>query len=242
MSGRSGLTRLVAVAAVALCPVVATACGESDEDKVRAVLDLVASTDPEACEQMTRELLDLMYEGSEKRCREKAKADNQTQVFKVASVSVRDNQATAKAKSKQGSGTMRLVKQDGEWKVRDFGMQPVQQVVGKPIIKEGLNPRETVRAYFSSIRDEDGARFCGLISTRRAFDLLEPGDHRNIRGQCVVAEFNWDRAKKEIRGMKVRGVQGGGDEVRVRLSNRVELLLVQEDRRWVVDGVDEPSR
>jgi type IV pilus biogenesis protein CpaD/CtpE len=112
---RARLATLLLVAA----PVGLAACGQSDEDKVRDVLDQVNSSDPAVCSKLSDPLLKGQFNGDKKRCEAQAKRVTQKSLFTVEKVKVDGDDATATVKAKQG-GRSRVVfkKEDGDWKVQ----------------------------------------------------------------------------------------------------------------------------
>jgi hypothetical protein len=113
---------------------VLAACGgsESDEDKVRDVIEKTASsTDPADCERLgTQKFLEQVEfsEGAEavKSCEENAEDDeDETEEVEVSDVKVDGSTATAKVAITGGgfdgqTAEMKVVEEDGDWKVDEI--------------------------------------------------------------------------------------------------------------------------
>ena len=80
------------------------ACGKSDEDKVRDVLDEVNSSDPAVCSKLSDQLLKGQFNGDKKRCEAQAKKVTEKSLFEVENVKIDGDDATANVKAKQGAG------------------------------------------------------------------------------------------------------------------------------------------
>jgi hypothetical protein len=95
------------------------ACGKSDEDKVRDVLQEVNTSDPAVCSKLSDQLLKGQFNGDKKRCEAQAKKVNEKSLFEVEKVKVSGDNATATVKAKQGGRSRVLFKkEDGDWKVQ----------------------------------------------------------------------------------------------------------------------------
>ena len=100
-------------------PLGLAACGKSDEDKVRDVLDQVNSSDPAVCSKLSDELLKGQFNGDKKRCEDQAKRVTEKSLFTVEKVKVDGDEATGTVKANQGGRSRVLLKkEDGEWKVQ----------------------------------------------------------------------------------------------------------------------------
>ena len=108
-----------AVLALLVLPVGLSACGKSDEDKVRDVLNDVNHSDPAVCSHVSDRILKGQFGGNKKRCEAEAKRTTTKSLFDTESVKVNGDTATATVKGKRGGGKSRVLfkKEGGDWKV-----------------------------------------------------------------------------------------------------------------------------
>jgi ABC-type glycerol-3-phosphate transport system substrate-binding protein len=117
MSARVRLFALALVACLALA-----ACGGSgssgggDDQQIRAVVGHLRDSDEAVCGEMTAKFLKQVFK-DKAACEKQAKAAKQTNTFKIQSVKVSGDKATATIGAKQQKGTVTLVKEGGDWKI-----------------------------------------------------------------------------------------------------------------------------
>lgn len=102
---------LLAGAALAL-----SACGESDEDKVKEVATQLANTDEKVCDKATDKFLKAVG-GTRERCRKAAKEDSGERKPKVGKITVDGDKATAELSADGSKATFGLVKDGDDWKL-----------------------------------------------------------------------------------------------------------------------------
>jgi hypothetical protein len=117
------MNRRNAALSILVLPVLAlSACGGgggggSEEDKVRDVVKESAKTPAKLCDHLAAEPLKAI--GGKDKCKELAK-DQKGSDVKIDSVKVSGNTAEVKGSGgggDNGSGTIKLAKEDGEWKI-----------------------------------------------------------------------------------------------------------------------------
>jgi hypothetical protein len=227
---------------LALSMLALSACGgsdeDSDEDEVRSITRLVIANDAAACDSMTERLLDGTT-GSLRKCKEAARQSEPRTGVHVKSVAVRGDTATANYASRTSAiSQLRLVKQDGDWKVDGVRTLPNEDAF-KPKIRTGLSARETVDAYYRAIRNEDGAALCGLLTERYATKILGEGKRPDPIADCVQAlqEYDWADVRKRNAGVRAVKVTQAGDSATVSLSNGKRVLLQRKEGRWAIDDI-----
>lgn len=109
----------------------------------------------------------------------------------------------------------------------------------RPEIQPGLGARATADAYYDAIRNENGARFCGLLSKRHAAEVVGDESERDPVAACAaeIEDYDWSQVSEEARGVHPRAVKGSGKRRTVTLSNGKRALLRKEAGRWVVDDI-----
>jgi ABC-type glycerol-3-phosphate transport system substrate-binding protein len=106
---------LLACLALAACGG-GSSSGGNDEQQVRTVVGHLRDSDGAVCGEMTDKFLKQIFKDSAT-CEKQAKAAKQTNTFKIESVKVNGDKATATIAAKQQKGTVTLVKQGGDWKI-----------------------------------------------------------------------------------------------------------------------------
>ena len=94
--------------------------GDSDEDRVRDVVEKVASNDPEVCKELTGGFLSREFDGDEGKCEKQAREAEDEQNLEIEKVEVDGDKATVEAKADGDKGTAKLVKEDGDWKLDEL--------------------------------------------------------------------------------------------------------------------------
>jgi hypothetical protein len=107
-------TLLLAATAVPACG----GGGRSDEDQVRDIAKLIASSDRKVCDHITGALMKKSFEGSRATCVKSA--DENRSSGKIGAIKVDGERATAAISDRGDTTTFRFVKRDGEWKADDF--------------------------------------------------------------------------------------------------------------------------
>jgi hypothetical protein len=214
--------------------------GESDEDKVRDVVEKVASNDPEVCKDLTARFLSEEFDGDEGKCEKQAREAEDEQNLEIEKVEVDGDRATVEAKADDDKGTARLVKEGGDWKLDELERE------GRAGASRGKSPDETaaqgaVDAFLIAVRGEDANVFCGLLTERFARSLFDT----NRLGVAECAErlaksFNWSRLQRRFRGAKVRNVGVAGNTARAILDNRINFGLRKLKGRWQINRVTYP--
>ena len=211
--------------------------GESDEDKVRDVIEKVASNDPEVCKDLTEDFLSREFGGDEKRCERQARAAEDEQNLDIQEVNVDGDRATVRATADGDRGTARLVKEDGDWKLDAIDRED----------RAGRSPDETaargaVDAFLIAVRGEDENVFCGLMTERFARDLFDT--RRFGVAECVERlsrNFNWSILQRRFRRAKVRSVGVDGNTAGAILDNRITFRLRKSKGRWQINRVNYPG-
>jgi hypothetical protein len=220
------------------------ACGESDQDQVRSVVQsFLVDGDPAACERMTSEFVDRIWNGS-KNCKTSLEQSDELGRADIGKVVVHGDKATARAVASTGVRLeYKFVKQDGEWALSGGGAvshQPAKiPAWRRPTIQKGLSPKGTVQAYYGAIKDGDGAVLCGLLSRHYASEIRGGNSSPDVLSDCVQAlkSYDWSKPRKQARGVRVVRVSRSGGEASVTLSNGKRALLKNRGR-WVIDGIE----
>lgn len=240
MKGMAGLVMALTLGALALA-----ACGESDEDKARAVVKLVIDSDPARCDSMTTKFIN-QTSGSVKECRRNATQAAEPYRAKIESLDVDGDEATAIVGLSGARHRFTLVKQDDDWKIdglrglaREKGTEATADSSPKPKIRKGLDARATVDAYYQAIEDEDGAALCGLLSRQFAIQLRGGEKTPNPIADCVqgLQVFDWSKARKTAKGVESVEVTQSGSTATVTLSNGKRAVLKRQKNRWVIDAI-----
>ena len=216
--------------------------GESDEDKVRDVVEKVASNDPEVCKDLTDRFLSEEFDGDEGKCEKQAREAEDEQNLEIEKVEVDGDKATVEAKADDAKGIARLVKEDGDWKLDELERE------GRTGASGGKSPDETaaqgaVDAFLIAVRGKDGNVFCGLLTERFARTLFNA--KRFGVAECaerLAKGFNWSRLQRRFRGAKVRSAGVSGNTGGAILDNRINFGLRKSKGRWQIDRVTYPSR
>jgi hypothetical protein len=236
--GRSVLGLMVGAVALA-------ACGESDEDKVRSVVEsFVLEGDPSACDQMTTQFAGRIWGGVDA-CKTSLGGTAPNKSARIRTVVVDGGTATATAAGSGGFHTRyELVKSDGEWRLDGHESLRRPPKAPRPRIQKGLDGRETVEAYYEAIMDGDGAALCGLLSRGYALDVLGLKRAEKPRSECVesLIDYDWSTSQKQAEGVSVADVNMSGGKGTVTLSNGKRALLEQDAGRWVIDDIKERAR
>lgn len=97
-------------------PLAFAACGgDSDEDKIRAIIEDGAETPSTICDNASKALLDQI--GGKDACVEASKQAPDSGEPDISGVKIDGDKATATVKDKDGTTTVGFVKEDGDWKV-----------------------------------------------------------------------------------------------------------------------------
>ncbi len=231
--------RKLALAALLLLALAALlgACGgggDSDEDKVRDVVENVASNDPAVCKQLTDDFLSREFGGDEKKCEKQAEEAEDEQNLEIQEVEVDGDKATVQATADGDKGTATLVKEDGDWKLDTLRQDEARR-----------SPDETaaqgaVDAFLIAVRGEDANVFCGLMTERFARSLFDT--KRFGIAECVnklKRNFNWSVLQRRFRGKKVNRVEASGNTGLVTLTGAgaIEFGLRKRGGRWQIDRV-----
>lgn len=219
-----------------------TACGESDDDQVRSVIDLVERSDPARCDLMTKRFLARYYRGRVKEC----VSDTETTAWGMGEVSIDGHKATVDATYAKLPVKLTLVKQDDQWKVDTFeGLEEgaeEEPSAPRATIRKGLDPGETVKAYYQAIEDADAAALCGLVTERYATRLN--GERRPDPISACVSELqneDWAETKKSAAGVTIESISKIRSRAFVHLSNRKTASLEKgSDGRWLVSDIRRP--
>lgn len=91
-----------------------SACGSSDEDKIRSIVEDGAKKPATICDNLSAAPLKTI--GGKDGCKKLADKQKPTEAS-VESVSVDGNKGSAKVKDKDGSNDVKFVKEDGDWKI-----------------------------------------------------------------------------------------------------------------------------
>lgn len=210
--------------------------GESDEDKVRDVVEKVASNDPEVCKDLTERFLSTEFDGDEGKCEKQAREAEDEQNLEVQEVNIDGDKATVEATADGDKGTATLVKEDGDWKLDELEREG-QGAAGR------RSPDETaaqgaVDAFLIAVRGQDPNVFCGLLTERFARSLFDT--RRFGVAECVerlAKNFNWSRLQRRFRGAKVRSVETSGSGASVTLDNGIRFALRKRGGRWQINTV-----
>jgi hypothetical protein len=221
------------------------ACGESDEDKVRSVVEsFVLEGDPSVCDQMTTEFAGRIWGGVDA-CKASLEGTEPNKSARIRTVVVDGDTATATAAGSGGFHTRyELVKSDGAWRLDRHKSLRRPPKAPRPRIQKGLDGQETVEAYYQAIMDGDGAAFCGLLSRGYALEVLRLKKADKPRSECVAAltAYDWSEPQDQAEGVSVADVNMSGRKGTVTLSNGKRALLRQDAGRWVIDDIKERAR
>jgi hypothetical protein len=112
---------LVVLTLLLALPAVLVACGDdgdSDEDQVRAVIELGNNKDPAICEKLTDNWIKNVVGGDKNDCEQQVRQSKEDAVD-IQKVDVNGNKATVSVKIEGESGRLLLVKENDEWKLDD---------------------------------------------------------------------------------------------------------------------------
>jgi hypothetical protein len=214
-------------------------CGESEQDKVRAVAALMANRDPAACDAMT----EAAYPPGPMACRQLLEGTGAPKSASVKDVTTRGDTATAVISRDRAESVVRLLKRDGDWKIADIGAVEragnAREENPGPKVQFLPTARKTVDAYLQAIADEDGPALCGLLSERYAVKVVGDGPSEDPIGDCVKAlqEFDWTAAHQTAEGVRTTSVARSGATAVVGLSSGKRALLERSNARWVIDDI-----
>ena len=211
--------------------------GDSDEDKVRDVVENVADNNPEVCKQLTDEFLSREFDGDEGKCEKQAREAEDDQNLEIEEVKVDGDKATVEATADGDKGTALLVKEDGDWKLDQ--LRQGGSTAGR------RSPDETaaqgaVDAFLIAVRGKDANVFCGLMTERFARNLFNA--RRFGIAECVErleGSFDWSRLQRRFRGKKVNrvAVSGRGAVVTLTGAGAIEFGLRKRGGRWQINRV-----
>jgi hypothetical protein len=237
---------------VGLSVLAIASCGDSDEDKVRAVAQLVADQSPARCDYMTSKFIEDSYK-SESGCRKKR---NDSRPGVIEKIAVEGERARATVNFQGFHSKLKLRKESGDWRIQsfDYTVDPnserarlsrklergrKSETRPEAKIRMGLTPVETVNAYYKAIRTGDGAGFCGLISRGHAARLLgEASDTPLIDCAEALQDYDWSKTRKLARGVRTVAVERSGRDITVTLTQGKRAMLKREHSRWVLDSVE----
>jgi len=132
---RRRLPYFFTVALVAALATGATACGESEEDKVRGVIEGVNESAKDGdvgglCDALADDILEAQYQAKGDEGRKKCEEDLKSNVdalkkdaegkFEVKDVKVDGDSASATVVDNDGDNPIKLRKQDGDWKISEL--------------------------------------------------------------------------------------------------------------------------
>ena len=103
---------------LAALPLAFAACGggDSDEDKIKAIIKEGDSKPESICDNASKALLEQL--GGKDKCLEAAKAQgNEDDPSTIKSVKIDGDKATVDLTDKDGAQSVKFVKEDGDWKV-----------------------------------------------------------------------------------------------------------------------------
>jgi ABC-type glycerol-3-phosphate transport system substrate-binding protein len=107
---------LLACLALAGCGSGGGGGGGGDEQQVRTVVGHLRDSDEAVCDELTDKFLKQIFKDKAS-CEKQAKAAKQTNTFKISTVKVSGEKATAAIAAKGQKGTVTLVKEGGDWKI-----------------------------------------------------------------------------------------------------------------------------
>lgn len=222
------------------------ACGDSDEDDIRSVAELVAQNKKAGCDHMTTRFANEFFDGGAAECR--MLAGDKGAEADIDDVSVDGATATVTAMSDGSQIELSLVKRDDVWKVDEIrepdrsaeetAPRPVEEATVED--RQGRTARSTVEAYYEAIDDADGHDLCGSISKRYAARLLNVRAGRASVADCVDAttNFNWSKARARAgKRPEVLRIAESGGKATVTVSTGQRVSVVREGGIWLVDTV-----
>jgi hypothetical protein len=238
MKGFAGLMIALTLGALGL-----VACGEDDQAEVRSVIRLLVDSDPARCDNMTTRYIKNTA-GDIKQCKRVARQGAPFRGVKIEEIAVDGDNATATVSHLDTRNSLKLVKQDGDWKIDTVRVVPSEETTkptaSKPKIRRGLGARATVDAYYQAIDDRDGAALCGLLSQRFAVKMRGGKKTASPIADCVegLANYDWSEVRKSAKGVKsVDVIDPGGVTAAVTISHGRRALLKRHDGRWVIDDI-----
>ena len=117
MSARMRLLALALLACLALASCGGgSSGGGGDEQKIRTVVGHLRDSDEAVCAELTDKFVKQIFK-DKATCEKQAKAAKQTNTFKIQSVKVNGDKATAAIAAKGQKGTIALVKDGDQWKI-----------------------------------------------------------------------------------------------------------------------------
>ena len=211
--------------------------GDSDEDKVRDVVEKVASNDPAVCKDLTEGFLSREFDGDEGKCEKQAREAEDEQNLEIEKVEVDGDKATVEAKADGDKGTAKLVKEDGDWKLDDLERQGGRSAAPRKS-RDETAAKGAVDAFLIAVRGEDANVFCGLLTERLARSLLKV--KRFGVAECAEklgANYNWSRLQRRFRRAKVQSVDTFGTGAGVTLDNGIQFGLKKRRDSWQINSV-----
>jgi hypothetical protein len=231
--------------ALALGILALAACGENDEDEVRALVKLTIASDPARCDSMTRSFVEQTAGGVEE-CRNAARQNDPFEGAAIEGVAVDGSKATATVGYRKSRTVFRFVEEDGDWKLDGVGDVSDDSSTSRPAgpppapkIIKGLGPRATVDAYYQAIDDGDGAALCGLLSRRYAVEIRGGSKTATPIADCVkgLQAHDWSDTRDKAKGVRIVDVIDSARTATVVLSNGKRALVKKHRGRWVIDDI-----
>jgi len=214
------------------------ACGNSDEDDIRAVIQDYTATDPNFCRHVTTGFLKLIDDSVDE-CEAVAKRDRGTIPLRIRGVSIDGGRARVVTKSTTGGLTAwRFVEQGDVWKVARFATLPPRTDIERA--KLAGTPRAAVEGYYEAVRNEDATSLCSLLTKQYALRIQGgKGLRATPIRSCIVAleNYDWSKVKRQAARVGVRRTKASGSRATVTLSNSKQAVLMREHRHWLIDAI-----
>ena len=112
------LTRATALSVLVVPVLALSACGgggKNDKDKITDIVNQGSKDPATICDHLAAAPLKAL--GGKAKCLVASKAGDADANFKISSVTIDGDKASVKGKGKEGSQTIKFVKEDGDWKV-----------------------------------------------------------------------------------------------------------------------------
>lgn len=219
--------------------------GDSDEDKVREVVQQFIDADPDVCGKLTDKLLEEQFDGKEA-CEKAAREEGAEFEAEIESVEIDGDEARVRVDPKEGeSATVVLVKEDGDWLISSIEEEQAAADEGDedtattedPAAADRVAVQGTVDAFVTAVKEQDEEVLCGLLSPRLAAELVGGDDPNVVIAQCVEAfrEADLSDLRREAERVKVEDVEVSGNTATVGVTGGETLSLEKQEGRWVID-------
>jgi hypothetical protein len=119
LRGRGWGIALLAVLAAMPGLVACGGGGDGDEDEVKEVVEQLAKSDPAVCDKMSARFLKQNFEGDKEQCKQRAEQDKSDEKVEIEKTEIDGDRATVSAKIARQEGRLKLVKDEGDWKLDD---------------------------------------------------------------------------------------------------------------------------